>query len=162
MRTIACLTLGSRYLRVISIWQKYFAVLKCRVGKQCLISYPISKISIVHNYYQNVTVDFVFVCLSFVCFRHTLQFLLVEERTQIHYTMYLERDHRHSKSKLTNFLTQTNHSNRRGLEVRGLLVWDRRLNHSATEALSLVLSVNTRSMHTHNWSYINHLLELDH
>ena len=54
------------------------------------------------------------------------QFLLVEERTQIHYTMYLGTDHRPSASKLTNFLTQSHRyeqdSNRRGLEVRGFVV----------------------------------------
>ena len=47
------------------------------------------------------------------------QFLLVEERTQIHYTMYLGRHQRPSASKLTNFLTQSRRyerdSNRRGL-----------------------------------------------
>jgi hypothetical protein len=35
------------------------------------------------------------------------QYLLVEERTQLHYTMYLGRDHRPSASKLTNFLTHS-------------------------------------------------------
>jgi hypothetical protein len=47
-----------------------------------------------------------FVCLFFI-FRHTqnffsymmAQFLLVEERTQIHYTMCFSRDHRPSVSK---------------------------------------------------------------
>jgi hypothetical protein len=51
---------------------------------------------------------------------------MVEERTQVHYTMHLGRDHRPSASKLTNFLTQSQRSeqdsNRRGLEVRGLVV----------------------------------------
>jgi hypothetical protein len=63
----------------------------------------------------------------------------VEERTQIHYTIHLGRDHRPSASKLTNFLTQSHRSeqdsNRRGLEVRCLVVWDRCLNHSTTEDL---------------------------
>jgi hypothetical protein len=52
----------------------------------------------------------------FVIFRHTQpffqlydvgQFLLVEERTQIHHTMYLGRDNRPSTSKMTNFFTVT-------------------------------------------------------
>jgi hypothetical protein len=62
-------------------------------------------------------------------------FLLVEEGTQIHYTMYLGRDHRPSASKLTNFPTQS--PVRAGfeptgcwLEVRDLVVWYRCLNHS--------------------------------
>jgi hypothetical protein len=38
------------------------------------------------------------------------QLLLVEERTQICYTMYLGRDHRPSTSKLTNILTQSHQS----------------------------------------------------
>jgi hypothetical protein len=38
------------------------------------------------------------------------QFLLVEERTQIHYTMYLRRDHQPSAIKLTNFLAQSHWS----------------------------------------------------
>jgi hypothetical protein len=67
------------------------------------------------------------------------QFLLVEERTQMHYTMYLGRDHRPSESKLTTVLTQSNRyeqdSNLHGLEVRFLVVWDQCLNHSATEVL---------------------------
>jgi hypothetical protein len=54
------------------------------------------------------------------------QFLVVEEKTQIHYKMYLRRDHRPSASQLTNFLTQSHRyeqdSNRRGLKVRGLVV----------------------------------------
>jgi hypothetical protein len=33
------------------------------------------------------------------------QFILMEERYQIHYTMYFERDHRPSANKLTNILT---------------------------------------------------------
>jgi hypothetical protein len=33
------------------------------------------------------------------------QFLLVKERTQIHYTMYLRRDHQSSASKIAKFLT---------------------------------------------------------
>jgi hypothetical protein len=65
------------------------------------------------------------------------QVLLMDERAQIHYTMHLRRDHRPSASKLTNFLTQSHRSeqdsNRRGLEMRGLVVWDRCLNHSNTE-----------------------------
>jgi hypothetical protein len=52
------------------------------------------------------------------------QFLLVEERTLIHYTMYLCRDHRPSANKIANFLTRSHpyeqDSNRRGLEMRGL------------------------------------------
>jgi hypothetical protein len=89
------------------------------------------------------------VCL-FRIFRHTQQFvsymmtvshLLVEERTSIHYIMYLGRDHRPSASKLTNFLTQSHRygreSNWRRLEVRGLVVWDRCLNHSTPEAASV-------------------------
>jgi hypothetical protein len=38
------------------------------------------------------------------------QLLLVEEITQIHYTIHLGRDHRPSASKLTNFLTQSHRS----------------------------------------------------
>jgi hypothetical protein len=36
-----------------------------------------------------------------------VMFLLVVERTQIHYTMYFEREQRPSASKLTTFLTVT-------------------------------------------------------
>jgi hypothetical protein len=54
------------------------------------------------------------------------QLLLAVERTQIQYTMNLGRDHRPSASKLTNFLKQSHRSeqdsNRRGLEVSGLVV----------------------------------------
>jgi hypothetical protein len=56
-------------------------------------------------------------------------FLLVEERTHVHYIMYLGRDLRPSTSKLTNFLTHSDpseqDSNRRWLVVRDLVVWDR-------------------------------------
>jgi hypothetical protein len=38
------------------------------------------------------------------------QSLLVVERTQIHYTMYLGKDHWPSARKLTNFLTQSHRS----------------------------------------------------
>jgi hypothetical protein len=38
------------------------------------------------------------------------QLLLVDERAQLHCTMYLGRDHRPSASKLTNFLTQSHRS----------------------------------------------------
>jgi hypothetical protein len=77
------------------------------------------------------------------------QCLLVEEKTQICYTMYLGRDHRPSASKLTNFLTQTHRyeqdSNWRGLEVKGLVIWDRCLNHLATEAVfPQLLKANTK------------------
>jgi hypothetical protein len=65
------------------------------------------------------------------------QFLLLEDRTQIHYTIYLGRDHRPPLSKMTNFLIHSDRykqdSNRRWLVVKDLLVWDRCLNHSATE-----------------------------
>jgi hypothetical protein len=71
------------------------------------------------------------------------QLLLVEERTLIHYTVHLGREHRPSASNLTNFLTHSHLSkqdlNRRGLEVRGLMVWNRCLNHSTTEVPANIL-----------------------
>jgi hypothetical protein len=64
------------------------------------------------------------------------QCFLVEERTQIH---LWSRDYRPSASKLTNFLTHSDRyeqdSKRRGLEVKGLVVRDRCLNHSAPCAI---------------------------
>jgi hypothetical protein len=89
------------------------------------------------------------------------QFLLVEERTQIHYTMYLGRDHRPSTSKLTNFLKQSHwyvqDSNWHGLEVIGLMVWDRCFNHLAMEAqelgtLNLVTMTTPHNLRVFTWS----------
>jgi hypothetical protein len=99
-----------------------------------------------HNNMQSKSVRPIkFVChfspySTIVQFYDSGKFLLVEYRTQMHYTMYLERDHRPSAIKLTNFLTQSHRyeqdSNRRGLEVRGLVVRARYLYHPATEAHS--------------------------
>jgi hypothetical protein len=58
-------------------------------------------------------------------------FVLVEERTQIHYSMYLGET-----TNLPPFLTHSDRlkqdSNQRCLLVRDLVVWDWCLNHSAT------------------------------
>jgi hypothetical protein len=85
-----------------------------------------------------------FVCLSFFAILNNDggQFLFVEEWTQIHYTMFLGIDHRLAESKLPNFLIQSHRyeqdSNRRGPEVRGLVVWERCINHSAAEVYHFV------------------------
>jgi hypothetical protein len=74
------------------------------------------------------------------------QFLLVEERTQMDYTLYLGRNHRPSSGKLTNFLAQSHQSeqdlNWRRLEVRYLVIWDRRLNHSTTEGPHIYICIH--------------------
>jgi hypothetical protein len=72
-------------------------------------------------------------------------FLLVEERTQIHYTMYL-RERSPTFRKLTDKLSHTVTSVRAGfeptLEARGVVIWDQCLNHSATDAPSLWYNIN--------------------
>jgi hypothetical protein len=61
------------------------------------------------------------------------QFSLVEERSQIHSTMYLGRDHLPSASKLTNFLTHRDRLKRDSVGMRPRGMRRMSFNHSATE-----------------------------
>jgi hypothetical protein len=69
--------------------------------------------------------------------------------------MHLGRDHRPSASKLTKFLTHSDHyeqdSNRRCLLVRDLVVWD----HSATEAPCIVYIWLAHRVHMDFYPFFN-------